>query len=56
MDVKVLVEYAVKNLIDEEDLRKEFGGDLKKCIENTEEQVWALAEDPGIIYGVRKIK
>lgn len=56
MDFKVLVEYTVKNLIDEEDLQKEFGGDVKKCLENTGEQVFALAEDPGIIYGIRKIK
>lgn len=56
MDVKVLVEYTIKNLIDEEDLQKEFGGDLKKCLEHTDEQVCALAEDSGTIYGVRKLK
>jgi hypothetical protein len=55
MDVKVLVEYTISNLIDEEDLKNDFEGDLRKVIENTGDEVWALADDTGSIYGIRKI-
>jgi len=56
MKIKVLVEYTLSNLIDEEDLQKEFDGDLKKCLDGMDEPVFALADDEGTIYGIRRIK